>query len=272
MNKLQIWQFSNYRDYLKAFIQYQPNGGRGQASKISSALGIHTTLFSQILNGHRDLTLEQGALFCDFDGMNESEADLFLNMVSLERAGNESLRKRLKKQIEEQKATFSEVRKRIGSVNKKLTTYDQSVFYSSWKYSAIRMLASLEKVPDLNEMAQMLDLTRQRLTEMVDFMLEKGLLVEEKGRVRIGAAKTHVDAKSQWATRHHTNWRTRNLTRLEVIADHEICFTVPFSCTKEDYKKIREIFLQAIEDASKIVGNSDGEETHVLCMDLFDMI
>lgn len=272
MNKLQIWQFNDYRDYLKAFVQYQPNGGRGQASKISNSLGIHTTLFSQILNGHRDLTLEQASLFCDYDNMSEGESDLFLNMVSLSRAGNESLRKKLRHQIEEQKSSFSEVRKRIGSVSKKLTTYEQSVFYSSWKYSAIRMLASLDKVPDLNEMAQMLGLSRQRLTEMVDFMLEKGLLVEEKGRVKMGHAKTHVDAKSQWATRHHTNWRTRNLTRLEVIADHEICFTVPFSCTKEDYQKIREIFLQAIEQASKIVGSSDGEETHVLCMDLFDMI
>jgi uncharacterized protein (TIGR02147 family) len=272
MNKHNIWQFDHYRDYLKAFIQYQPNGGRGQASKISSALGIHTTLFSQILNGHRDLTMEQASLFCDYDGMSEDESELFLAMVSLSRAGNESLRKKLKKQIEEQKASFNEVKKRVGSVSKKLTTFEQSVFYSSWKYSAIRMLASMEKVPDLNEMAQMLGLTRQRLTEMVDFMIEKGLLIEEKGRVKIGHAKTHVDAKSQWAVRHHTNWRTRNLTRLEVIADHEICFTVPFSCSKKDYQKIREVFLQAIEQASKIVGSSQGEETHVICLDLFDMI
>ncbi|WP_413584786.1 TIGR02147 family protein [Bdellovibrio sp. HCB274] len=272
MNKLQIWQFPNYREYVKAFVQYQPNGGRGQASKISSALGIHTTLFSQILNGHRDLTLEQASLFCDFDGMNGAEADLFLNMVSFERAGNESLRKKLKKQIEDQKSSFAEIRKRIGPVSKKLTTYDQSVFYSSWKYSAIRMLASLNKVPDLNEMAQLLGLSRQRLTEMVEFMLEKDLLIEEKGRIRIGAAKTHVEKKSQWEVRHHTNWRTRNLTRLETIADHEICFTVPFSCTKKDYEKIRELLFRAIEEAAKIVGESNGEETHVLCMDLFDMI
>ncbi len=272
MNKHKLWQFDDYREYMKAFIQYQPNGGRGQAGKIAAALGIHSTLLSQILNGHRDLTMEQASLFCDYDDMSEAESDLFLNLVSLSRAGNESLRKKLRKQIEEQKNSFSEVRKRVGIVHKKLNTYEQSVFYSSWQYSAIRMLASLEQVPDLNEMAPMLGLTRQRLTEMVDFMLEKGLLIENKGGIKMGHAKTHVDAKSQWASRHHSNWRTRRLTELDNVGDQEICFTSPFSCSAKDYKKIREIFLSAIQEAMQIIADSPSEETHVLCMDLFDMI
>ncbi|MBO9668132.1 MAG: TIGR02147 family protein [Bdellovibrio sp.] len=272
MQQRKLWQFDDYREYMKAFIQYQPNGGRGQATKIATALGVHSTLLSQILNGHRDLTMEQASLFCDYDDMSESEAELFLNMVSLSRAGNESLRKKLQKQIEEQKNSFSEVRKRVGVVHKKLNTYEQSVFYSSWQYSAIRMLASLEKAPDLNEIAQLLGVTRQRLTEMVDFMLEKGLLIEEKGRIKIGHAKTHVDAKSQWATRHHANWRTRRLTELDRIQDDQICFTAPFSCSEKDYNKIREILLNAIEEVSQTVAESPSEETHVLCMDLFNMV
>ncbi len=59
---VRVFEFSNYREYLAKRLKTMPNKGYGQMSELSRFIGVHTTLVSQILKGHKDLTTDQAFL------------------------------------------------------------------------------------------------------------------------------------------------------------------------------------------------------------------
>jgi uncharacterized protein (TIGR02147 family) len=266
-----IWKFDSYQDFMKAYMKSLPHNGRGYSTKMASALSIHPTLLSQILQGHRDLTLEQAALFCDHVRLSEKEGDLFLKLVEYSRAGNESLRKRLRRQLEEMKSEYKEVRAHVASSAKDLTDEEKSIFYSSWHYSAFRMMCSLKAALSLEDIAANLQITRERAQTVETFLLKTGLIVETKGRLVLGPSNTHVGAESYWSTRHHLNWRTKNLNKIEHLTKEELCFTAPFSCSAQDFKKIKESVLDLVKETSSTVSKTTPEHVYTLCIDLLKL-
>jgi uncharacterized protein (TIGR02147 family) len=268
MALLAIWKFDAYQDFMKAYMKSLPHNGRGYSTKMAEALSIHPTLLSQIMQGHRDLTLEQAALFCDHVRLSEKEGDLFLKLVEFSRAGNESLRKRLLRQLDTIKSEYKEVRAHVATSAKELTDEEKSIFYSSWQYSAFRMMCSLKVAVSAEEIATHLQITRERAQTIETFLLKTGLIMEQKGRLVLGPFNTHVGAESYWSTRHHLNWRTKNLNKVEHLSKEELCFTAPFSCSAQDFKKIKESVLALIRETSSTVSKTTPEHVYTLCVDL----
>ena len=78
---MEIFDTENYKKFVKNRIKSMPNNGRGQYKAISQALGIHTTMVSQIFNGSKDLNPDQAYELCDFLGLVGLEVDYFLALV-----------------------------------------------------------------------------------------------------------------------------------------------------------------------------------------------
>src|SRR5262245_14806797 len=95
-----VFEFSDYKDYLKAWIHNQPRGGRGARSKLASALKCHTAYVSQVLNQEAHLSLEQAEEFNALAPHPPEQSEYFLLLVQLARAGTPLLKARLRKQIE----------------------------------------------------------------------------------------------------------------------------------------------------------------------------
>jgi len=271
MTLLNIWKFDSYQDFMKAYLKTLPSNGRGYAVKISNALKIHPTLLSQIMQGHRDLTLEQASLFCDYVELSEKEGDIFMKLVELSRAGNQSLKTRLKRQLEDLRAHYQEVKAHIPDSAKELTEEEKSIFYSSWQYSAFRMKCSLQEPRSLAQMANELNTTLERAQTISAFLLKTGLIKERNNRWVLGPSNTHIKAESPWSTRHHLNWRARNLGEVENVGSEELCFTAPFSCSAKDLKKIREVLLAAVKETSSTVKQTKPENVYTLCIDLMKL-
>lgn len=265
---LNIWKYDSYHEFMRAYIKSLPQHGRGYAVKIAEALKIHPTLLSQIVQGHRELTLEQASLFCDYVKMSDRESDLFIKLVELSRSGNQSLKYRLKRQLEEMRAHYKEVKAHVSPHATELNDEDKSIFYSSWQYSACRMICSLENPPSLDEISKSLNISADRARAILDFLLRTGLIKEEQGRLVLGPSHTHIGSNSPWVARHHLNWRTKNLNKIENITKEELCFTAPFSCSSEDFKLIRESLLSLIKEITQTVSKTKPENVYSVCIDL----
>src|ERR1700733_19454 len=95
-----VFDYKEYKRYLRDFIRSQPSGGHGLRSKIAEALSCHITYVSQVLNKGAHFSLEQADELSRFLGHTKDEGNYFLLLVQVERAGTTSLKNKFKDQIE----------------------------------------------------------------------------------------------------------------------------------------------------------------------------
>ena len=174
---ISIYEFTNYRHYIQKRFFEMPKKGYGQSHRLATHLGVHTTLVSQVLKGLKTFTLEQASLASEFLGLTESESEFFLLLVQLDRAGNEPLRKILKRQIQEMKKKSFELANRL-QAEKKLSAEKRAVFYSDWSYSAVRQLSAIKGFHSLDSIADYFDFSTKQTKLILDFLIGTGLCKE----------------------------------------------------------------------------------------------
>ena len=257
----------DFRYYIRTWARAR---GRGEFRKISLALNMHTTLISQILNGKKCLTEEQASQLCVYMGLTQLETDCFLKLIQIERAGTENLKNIYKRQLQEIRTQATEVRSRVPE-SKELNEQDRALFYSSWQYSLVRLLTSIEHFQTAPEIAQRLNLSISRAQEILDFLTSRGLCKEAHGRYMRTEKNTHIEAHSSLVVRHHQNWRNKSIEFQERITPEDLVFTAPVSISKKDVPKIRTILLDAISDIAKLIELSSSEEVVYLGIDWIKM-
>jgi hypothetical protein len=133
----------------------------------------------------------------------------------------------------------------------------QAQYYSDWSYMAVWLASSIESLPSNEAIGHKLGINRTNTTRIVDFLLSAGLCVETENGLRPSVTNTHLSNSSPLVNRHHVNWRLKAIERLPGLTDDELSFTAPVSLSAEDFKKIKMIILNAIEDISTKVEASD---------------
>lgn len=245
-----------------------PKAGYGQAKRLAEHLSVNTTLVSQVFKGLKSFTLEQAALAAEFAGLSRQEAEYFVLLVQLDRAGNEPLRKMLRGQLETMRANARELVNRL-SAKRKLTEQERAQFYSDWIYSAIRQMTAIPGYDNVDAIARSLDLTLRETKEAVAFLLRIGLCVEHKGHLKIGPSSTHLESSSPWIKSSHRHWRDKARQYLGTEQESALHYTAPMTLSKRDAKKLRELITQFLERVDTIVEPSPSEELHCLTIDWF---
>ena len=255
---MRVFQFERYREYLQNRLELMPHRGHGQLRKMAEYLSIHPTRMSHIYRGEVELTFEQAARLCSFLGLGELESEYFLALVELERAGNEELKTivygRLKK-LKEQSKELSKVLPQ----DKFLTESDQAIFYSSWKYSAVRLASDISELKSVEAISERLDISISDTQKIVDFLLKVGLCIEKDGILEMGPRRTHLSSDSPLVTKLHTNWRLKAIHRYEKMGKAELSYTAPMSLGLKEQDMIRNILIQAIEKSTKLAAESQSE-------------
>ena len=90
---MRIFEFNDYRLFLKQYIKSLPKHGRGQISLMADFLKITQPLMSQILSNDKILNLEQADLLAEYLQFNEIEKEYLFILVQIERSGRQSLKK-----------------------------------------------------------------------------------------------------------------------------------------------------------------------------------
>lgn len=256
MKEIRLYNYQSYKDFINDWIKSLPKAGRGKYLEIATELNAHTTLISQIFKGNRDLSMEQAYQLCDYLGLNKLEVDYFLLLVSKERAGNFELKKYYESKIQTLQSELQDMKSRI-KAKKVLSETDKALFYSNWFYSVIRIATSIEHINTRDEITEYIDLPHKVVNQVVDFLISVSLLFEEDGKLVIGPAITHLEAKSPLIARHHANWRVKAMERHPKLTDSEFCFSAPLTIADKDASKVRLILKDAIEQISNIVRQSD---------------
>lgn len=265
---ISIYNFNEYRAYIRERFEAMPRKGYGQSLKMAAHLGVHSTLVSQVLKGGKSFTLEQGALAAEFLGLNDSETDFFLLLVQEDRAASAALRKALARQKERLRAQARKLENRlIGEM--KLSEEKKAVFYSDWLYSALRQLTAIEGFSRVEEIAAYFGRPVKQIREMVEFLLTTELLREEKGKLVVGTRNTHLETGSPWVAVRHQQWRARGLENLHREDPAKMHYTAPMTLSREDALKVREQIVKLLESVDRIVDPSPSEELRCLNIDWF---
>lgn len=268
---MKIFEYDAYKAFVQDRIEQMPGKGRGQYRALAEKLRMHTTLVSQVFRGDRHLTPEQACDLCTYWGLTALETEMFLALLNRERAGSKTLQKTYTQQIDGLRKRSEKFSQRLPQ-EKILTKEVQLLFYSSWYYSAIRLLTSIPKYRSVDNMAERLSLPRQLVSEVVEFLVANGLCIRnKKDEIVMGPQRTHLAKDSPLIAKHHLNWRLKGLNRLEGAKDHEILFTAPLSISEKDADKVRKKIYALVEEISEIVKDTDAEKVCYLNIDWLDL-
>lgn len=264
-----IFSFKDYRQLIKTLINEQPGGGHGEMSRLSEHLQIHPSRLSQVLSGTVHFTLDQASDLGGFFGFSDLETEYFITLVQLERAGSPRLRQVSSRQLERIRKLAGEVVNRV-SREKVLTQIEKAVFYSGWKYSAIRLATSNEELQTISALADYFKITPEKVREIVDFLLKAGLCVQNGDRIQMGPKTTHLESSSPLVLNHHRNWRIKAMQLHESLGPSELAYTCPVSINVEDELEIREMLMQTISKfLKKVTASEPVSSLNCLTLDWF---
>ena len=264
-----IFQFGDVKSYLKGFISKLPKKGRGEISRIAEHLNVSPTLVSHVLSGEKNFTAEQAQSLISYLGLIGIDADYFVFLVHLERAGSHDLKKYWKMKLSELKEKSLKLAHRLES-DRKLTEEKRAIFYSSPIYMMIRLFTSLgDRGKTIIEIAHRFEIQMTRCSEIMSFLVDTGLCNEKNGQYTMGPQKIHLEKSSPHLLRFQTDWRMKAISKGEELGDSELMFTAPISLSKKDFDNLREESILFIKRFLETVHASPAEEIACLNLDFF---
>ncbi len=268
MNKT-IFEYSDYKGYLREFIQHQPGKGYGYRSRIAEVVRCNVAYVSQVLNQGAHFSLEQAEELNDLLGHSPSEREYFLLLVQVARAGTPKLKKQLHSQLTLLVEKNQVLKDRV-DIKKTLSQLDQVRYYSSWQYAAVHILVSIPEFQTKEAISQRLGLSIDKVNQALEFLLSIGLIEQKGGRFLVGVTRVFLGNDSVMLEKHHANWRMKALESLGNPHERDLHFSNVVSLSRNDVLKVKERLIQGIEEARAMVRESKpDEEMYCLCLDFF---
>lgn len=266
---MSIYEFNNYKTFLRKWLEAQPKQGRGLIKKMADHLRISSTMMSHILSGDKHFSLEAGNDLCAFIPLDEQEAEYFLLLLSYAKAGSFSLRERYKKKIQGEQKKAGEITKRV-KADTELPNLAKTIFYSNWLYTGVRNITACPDFQDVDQIAKHLNLSRATIQKVIEFLLKNGLCLEKDGKIIPGPKQTHIGHQSPLVSRHHQNWRLQGFSKMIDVDDKNLFFTAPMSLSHETVELIWQKIPTFIEEIIKLVRPSPSEVVRCLNIDWFE--
>ncbi len=263
-----IYDYDDYKSYINDKINNSPSKGRGIKLKISEYLSCQTAFISQVLNGQPNFSLEQGIKLNKFFDHTKDESRFFILLLQYSRAGSAELIEFFKnemKDIIEKRSIFKD---RI-NIKSSLKKIDQQVYYSNWLYTCIHIMVSIPGLQTPLAISRQLNIPREKVTEIMTFLEETGLIQKIGSQYEIGVTKIFLAKDSDLIQRHHTNWRIQAMRSIDINDFNDFHYSSIVSMSKEDVPRIKEILIRTIEQCRVIIQESKEEKVQSLCIDLF---
>lgn len=266
--KKTIFDYENYKAYIKERIDNSPSKGRGLKLKMSEHLNCQTAFVSQVLNGDPNFSLEQGVKLNKFFDHTKEESRYFLLLLQLERAGSIDLQSFFKQEMKDILDKRSDLKNRL-DIKNSLKKVDQQVYYSNWLYACIHMMVAIPDFQTPQAISRHLNLSREKIMEVINFLEETGLIQKKGAHYEIGVTKIHLPKDSPQIQRHHTNWRMQAIRSIDINDSSDLHYSTVVSMSYSDVPKVKEILIKAIEECRAVIRDSNEEKIQSICMDFF---
>jgi uncharacterized protein (TIGR02147 family) len=271
MSNVNIYEFHDYKAYLKKVEASRSKVQRGFRTRIAEATGTQSAYISQVLNGHMHFSLEQAWRISELLNLNQAEINQFLLLIEYARAGHQELQQHFLKLMNESREKNLNLKERI-SEKFMLTPEAQTIYYTQWYFAAIHILVTIPKFRTPVTIANTLNLNIHVTTDAIVFLISCGLLIEKKGEVYPGPAQLHLGKDSPNLVKHLSNWRIKSIQNLEKHNDKNLYYSTISSLSKKDVEKIRDKFVQVIEEYVGIVKDSKEEALYSFNLDFFNLL
>ncbi len=265
-----VFDFQEYKVYLGEWLKTRPGRGRGEKSRIATALHCHTAYVTHVFRGTAHFSLEQAADLSTYLGHRPDEQRYFMLLVQLARAGNRSLKAFLETERRKLIETRLELKNRL-QFKHRISDEDQSKFYSAWYYLAVYAMVSVPEFKSVEAISERLRLPRQTVSEVLEFLVSRGILRIEQGTYQVSTTSIHLGNDSPMISKHHTNWRIQSIRSLEVPQPTALHYSSVISLSHADVPRVRAALIRALEEVRAIVAPSKEEAVFAYALDLFEL-
>lgn len=266
---MNIFNYSNYRDYLVYNLKARPKQGYGELSKWASSCQVHPTLMSLVLKGERDLSPEQGFALGKHLELTTLEHEYFVQLIQLSRAGTKEFKDHISKKLNSIKTEATQIKKRFQH-EAELSDDAKLIFYSSYIFSAIRLYCDTRKDGvTLEELMNRFSLRRSELAPKLEFLEKWGLIKQSHSHYQMGPSRTMVSRESTHVIKHHQNWRMQAMVKAERLGEAELMFTCPMAVSEKDFENFRTELTQLIQRFSAMIKDSKSENIGCFNLDWF---
>lgn len=265
--KRSIYDYGDYKVYLATILE---NMGKGARGKLAQAAGCQPGYVTHVLSGNAHFSPEQAERIGHFLGHQDEQNHFFILMVSLNRSGTESLRRYYRRQLEAIRENRSVLKNRV-KFQKSLSKEFQARFYSSWHYGAFHVATSIPGCHTEKGLSDYFQVPLQKVTEVVSFLEEVGLLIREGSKLKVGPSQVFLGSDSPLISKLHTNWRLEAIKSLDRYSERDLHFSSVFTASREDVVQIREVMIECINEIRSVIGPSKDEACFVYSLDLFGM-
>ena len=266
--KKTLFEHNNYKDYIVDRIENSPSKGRGIKLKMADFLNCQTAFVSQVLNGNPNFSLEQGVKLNSFFEHTKEEGRFFLLLLQFERAGSVELQEFFKNEMADIIEKRSDLKNRL-NIKNSLKPVDQQTYYSSWLYACVHMLIAIPDYRTVSAIARHLNLPREKISEVIVFLEETGLIQLHGTHYEIGVTKIHLAKDSPQIQRHHTNWRMQAIRAIDINEAADLHYSTIVSMSESDVPRVKEVLIKAIEECRLIIRDSKEEKCQSICLDFF---
>lgn len=267
--KNSIYDYDDYRAYLRAIIAQKDGKSRGFRSFLADQIGCQRSFISQVLNEDSHFNLENGNAIGKVLGLSSEEIDFFLLLISYARAGTHELRVRFRNQIRSTRETRMILKNRFKESDT-LSVEDKVEYYSSWLYGAIRVLITIPQFQYQEEIEKYLKVPSYQISKVIEFLNSRNLIHIERGKITPTEKHLYLGNDSKLISKHHINWRIKAIEALDRESQVDLHFSAVNSLSRNDVLKIREKLAITIEEIRNTVKDSNEECLYTLCVDLFE--
>lgn len=253
------------KEYLNSLSGAQK---RGAHQSIAHALGIFPSYLSLILKGDRNLNLDQGMLLADYLKLKKSHRRYLLRVIELDRAQGAMLKAEIESELAEISSKEQQISSKVEKDHLALSYEEAAVFFSSWKYSAIHLMAATQSQMNPTIISKKLKIDIDEVKDIFRFLLKSGLWKKTDQKIEIGTSFIHLNHQSHFLKNLHMNWRIKAIDRHPSMdKDTELAYSGSLVLSEKDVLKIRGILLKAIEEVRKVSDPSPSEVIYNLNVD-----
>jgi uncharacterized protein (TIGR02147 family) len=265
---MNLFKFNDYRKYV--FAQIEANKDvRGYKTAMANQAGCQKSLISQVIGGRNDLTRDHGAQLADFWGLDEVEAEYFICLIDLAKAGSPRLRAHISKRLNylRTQARSLELQLREEAVE---SPSAQMTYYSSWYWSAIHQIVAIERFSTPEAIAARLALPVAVVQKALQRLTRMKVIEPKAGKgYRILRRNLHAPAHSPMHEANQSNWRRRAVADIAKQDEDSLHYTGIFTLEERDYQKLQDLLQKMIRRSRDLIIPSKEEELYCMNCDLF---
>ncbi len=267
---MQVFAFDNYRKFIEAKLESLPQGGRGELGKIAHHLEVNNSYLTQVLNGDKNLSQEQGFLLADYFKLGELETRYLNALINLDRATKAAYRKFLRNELELIRVEASGATG-IPPLDQPLDERNQAVFYGSWVPSAVQLWTGVTGCQTLKALQEKLKLDEKHLRDVLNFLVSTGLCTTDGTHYQVGTRRTHLTESSPLLNRHHMNWRLQGFEHMKQPKPQDYFYTAPMRVDKETAIRIEKKIRSFMKEVNSMIEEAGDETVACLNIDWFNL-